>query len=506
MCQQWPLSVPRKRQTPPLQARRLALALDAIEAELARLSLGADPDAIVDALASPIRAFDAAAKEAPDGRNRRCASSAQEFASTARRARSAGCATWRRLLEARLAGFSGDADGLRRLVLTALSLLDEAQAAAPRWRGRTSEIERLNDMLAETKPDRQPAAPAPRKRGARAVAALSRARCAEAPLETKRATRLDLAAGGFCGVREALSSQGPYHLSRELALFRTVVWSTWRPPSSVRVREDEHSSRRMWFRPTFFSPHARSETHDATQTSKPQKADAPHATCARERAARDAGDAALKLIEHFPLELARLSPVAGYWPVGGEIDARPLLAALAKAGRDDRAAAHGDPRRPGALLRLARRRSAQAPTRSACPRRRRPARSSRRAHPHAAAGVRPRRPPPRAGRRALRPHHLALSRPRRGRRWVLPTPSRKWSACPPARTTPRLDWVITPKEAIRCRRRRLARPRLDQSYSFGSGVYSAPCARPHRISKRSYATFAPTRSPMPTLTIWLIHA
>ena len=47
----------------------------------------------------------------------------------------------------------------------------------------------------------------------------------------------------------------------------------------------------------------------------------------------EAGDAPLKLIEMFPLELARLSPVAGYWPVGGEIDCRPLLAALAKAGR-----------------------------------------------------------------------------------------------------------------------------------------------------------------------------
>lgn len=45
-----------------------------------------------------------------------------------------------------------------------------------------------------------------------------------------------------------------------------------------------------------------------------------------------APDAPLKLIEHFPLELARLSPVAGYWPVGGEIDGRPLLAALAKVG------------------------------------------------------------------------------------------------------------------------------------------------------------------------------
>lgn len=44
-------------------------------------------------------------------------------------------------------------------------------------------------------------------------------------------------------------------------------------------------------------------------------------------------DASLKLIENFPIELARLTPVAGYWPVGGEIDCRPLLAALAKAGR-----------------------------------------------------------------------------------------------------------------------------------------------------------------------------
>jgi 5-formyltetrahydrofolate cyclo-ligase len=51
-----------------------------------------------------------------------------------------------------------------------------------------------------------------------------------------------------------------------------------------------------------------------------------------ERAAIEPGDASLKLIEHFPLELARMSPVAGYWPVGGEIDPRPLLAALARVG------------------------------------------------------------------------------------------------------------------------------------------------------------------------------
>lgn len=63
-----------------------------------------------------------------------------------------------------------------------------------------------------------------------------------------------------------------------------------------------------------------------------QKADA-RLQLRRERALIEPGDAPLQLIERFPLELARLSPVAGYWPVGGEIDPRPLLAALAKAGR-----------------------------------------------------------------------------------------------------------------------------------------------------------------------------
>jgi 5-formyltetrahydrofolate cyclo-ligase len=62
------------------------------------------------------------------------------------------------------------------------------------------------------------------------------------------------------------------------------------------------------------------------------KADARRDMRALRADAADPG-AGLKLIEMFPLELARLSPVAGYWPVGGEIDSRPLLAALAKAGR-----------------------------------------------------------------------------------------------------------------------------------------------------------------------------
>ena len=61
------------------------------------------------------------------------------------------------------------------------------------------------------------------------------------------------------------------------------------------------------------------------------KADA-RMTMRAERASIDPRGASLALIEMFPVELARLSPVAGYWPVGGEIDCRPLLAALAKAG------------------------------------------------------------------------------------------------------------------------------------------------------------------------------
>ena len=63
------------------------------------------------------------------------------------------------------------------------------------------------------------------------------------------------------------------------------------------------------------------------------RCDLPLAVCTVSTVHSLRGDAALKLIEVFPLELAKLSPVAGYWPVGGEIDGRPLLAALAKAGR-----------------------------------------------------------------------------------------------------------------------------------------------------------------------------
>ena len=47
-----------------LQARRLALALDVIEAQLDAVELGASPDVVAKALKQPIEAFDAAAREA----------------------------------------------------------------------------------------------------------------------------------------------------------------------------------------------------------------------------------------------------------------------------------------------------------------------------------------------------------------------------------------------------------------------------------------------------------
>src|SRR5437868_7668818 len=56
-------------------------------------------------------------------------------------------------LEARIAGLDGETTDVRKLILTALSLMDESQstgAALVRARG---EIERLNDMVAEANMD-----------------------------------------------------------------------------------------------------------------------------------------------------------------------------------------------------------------------------------------------------------------------------------------------------------------------------------------------------------------
>jgi len=58
-----------------------------------------------------------------------------------------------------------------------------------------------------------------------------------------------------------------------------------------------------------------------------------HARAARtEAAALDPG-ACVKVMENFPIEPAALNPIGSYWPIGSEMDPRPLMAALAKAGR-----------------------------------------------------------------------------------------------------------------------------------------------------------------------------
>lgn len=69
-----------------------------------------------------------------------------------------------RALDARLAGFSGDEDAMRRLVLTALALMDEAQATSAALVRARCEIERLTDMLVEAKLEAQ-AAPVNENRG-----------------------------------------------------------------------------------------------------------------------------------------------------------------------------------------------------------------------------------------------------------------------------------------------------------------------------------------------------
>lgn len=55
-------------------------------------------------------------------------------------------------LDARLAGFSGGKDGYRRLALTALGLLDEAQVANAALARARCEIDRLNDIISDAVP------------------------------------------------------------------------------------------------------------------------------------------------------------------------------------------------------------------------------------------------------------------------------------------------------------------------------------------------------------------
>lgn len=55
------------------------------------------------------------------------------------------------LLESRLAVYAGEPEGMRRLVLTALALMDETQAAGAALARARAEIERLADLTAEPK-------------------------------------------------------------------------------------------------------------------------------------------------------------------------------------------------------------------------------------------------------------------------------------------------------------------------------------------------------------------
>jgi cell division protein ZapA (FtsZ GTPase activity inhibitor) len=68
-------------------------------------------------------------------------------------------------LETRLQGFSGDASALRRLVLTALGLMDEVQAQSAALVRARCEIERLTDLLVEAKLESKAPAPDSPDRG-----------------------------------------------------------------------------------------------------------------------------------------------------------------------------------------------------------------------------------------------------------------------------------------------------------------------------------------------------
>ena len=52
-------------------------------------------------------------------------------------------------LEARLSGLTGDEAAMRRLIMVALSLLDEAQASGAALARARGEIDRLSDILVE---------------------------------------------------------------------------------------------------------------------------------------------------------------------------------------------------------------------------------------------------------------------------------------------------------------------------------------------------------------------
>lgn len=162
-----------------------------------------------------------------------------------------------------------------------------------------------------------------------------------------------------------------------------------------------------------------------------------------------AGDAPMKLIDHFPLELAKLSPVAGYWPVAGEIDGRPLLAALAKAGRQI-ALPRVETRSGGARFFLWRSGDALSSDAFGVP----SPPPSKEAHPRLI--LTPLLAFDRAGRRLGQGggHYdriISLYRAHGAVAVGLAYAEQEMPIVPVGAHDALLDWVITPKEAIRCR-------------------------------------------------------
>jgi cell division protein ZapA len=60
-----------------------------------------------------------------------------------------------RALEARLQGFANEPDAQRRLILTALALLDEAQTTSAALARARCEIERLTDLVIDARMEAQ---------------------------------------------------------------------------------------------------------------------------------------------------------------------------------------------------------------------------------------------------------------------------------------------------------------------------------------------------------------
>jgi cell division protein ZapA (FtsZ GTPase activity inhibitor) len=68
------------------------------------------------------------------------------------------------LLESRLAVFAGEPATMRRLVLTALTLMDEAQTAGAALARARGEIDRLNDLVCDAEQHQDTDGAAPRAR------------------------------------------------------------------------------------------------------------------------------------------------------------------------------------------------------------------------------------------------------------------------------------------------------------------------------------------------------